>query len=99
MIDWGLIMDLNAFFFISLSLMYAIRIYQRVRIREFIWLIVATAYGTILRSMHLLRNFGFNVPSSLTVSPLFALFYILLFLGVRAYFRPIKEMWNQARSN
>ncbi len=95
MIDWGLIMDINAFFFISLSLMYAIRIYQRVRIRDFIWLIIAMAYGTFLRSMHLLRNFGFPVPDSLTVSRMFALFYILLFLGVRAYFRPIKEMWNQ----
>ncbi len=99
MMDWGLIMDINAFLFISLSLMYAIRIYQKVRIRDFIWLVVATAYGTILRSMHLLRNFGFPVPDSLTVSRLFALFYILLFLGVRAYYRPIREMWNKTRSN
>jgi len=99
MINWGLIMDINAFLFISLSLINAIRIYQRVRIREFIWLIIATAYGTLLRSMHLLRNFGFPVPDSLTVSRMFALFYILLFLGVRAYYRPIKEMWDKARSN
>ena len=97
MINWGPIMDLNAFFFISLSLMYAIRIYQKVRIREFIWLIVATAYGTILRGMHLLRNFGFPVPDSLTVSRLFALFYVLLFLGIRAYYRPIREMWNRTK--
>ncbi len=98
MIDWGLILDLNAFLFISLSLMYAIRIYQRVRIRDFVWLIIATGYGTFLRVLHLLRNFGFPVPDSTTVSHMFALFYILLFLGVWAYFKPIKEMWNQARS-
>lgn len=99
MINWGLIMDLNAFFFISLSLMYAIRIYQKVRIREFIWLIVATAYGTILRSLQLLRHYGLTVPDPMTVSHIFALFYILLFLGVRAYYRPIKEMWDSAHSN
>ncbi len=99
MINWDLIFDLNAFFFISLSLIYAIRIYQRVRIRDFIWLVIATAYGTILRSMHLLRNFGYPVPDSLTVSRLFALFYILLFQGIRAYYKPIKEMWDQAPSN
>ncbi len=99
MMDWGPLFDLNAFLFILLSFVYAIRIYRMVRIRDFIWLIIATAYGTILRSMHLLRNFGFPVPDSLTVSRMFALFYILLFLGVRSYFRPIREMWNSARSN
>ena len=99
MINWDIIFDLNAFFFISLSLMYAIRIYQRVRIRAFIWLIIATAYGTFLRSLHFLRNFDLPVPDSGTVSHMFALFYILLFLGVRAYHRPIKEMWDSAHSN
>ena len=94
-----MIWDLNAFLFIVLSLVYAIRIYQKVRIREFIWLIIATAYGSFLRSLHLLRNFGFPVPDPLTVSRMFALFYILLFLGVRAYYRPIKEMWDNAQSN
>ena len=94
-----MIWDLNALLFIVLSLVYAIRIYRRVRIREFIWLIVATAYGTFLRSLHLLRNFDFPVPDALTVSRMFALFYILLFLGIRAYYRPIKEMWDSAHSN
>ena len=89
-----MIWDLNAFLFIVLSLVYAIKIYRKVRIREFIWLIIATAYGTFLRSLHLLRNFGFPVPDALIVSRMFALFYILLFLGVRAYYRPIKEMWD-----
>ncbi len=99
MINWGLIIDLNAFLFISLSLIFAIKIYQMVKIRDFIWLIIATAYGTILRSFHLLRNFDFPVPDSPTVSHMFALFYILLFLGVMAYYRPIKEMWDNANSN
>lgn len=94
-----MIWDLNAFIFILLSLAYSIKIYRRVRIREFIWLIIATAYGTFLRSLHLLRNFGFPVPDAPTVSHMFALFYILLFLGVRAYYRPIKEMWDSAQSN
>ncbi len=96
MMEWGPLFDLNAFLFILLSFVYAIRIYRMVRIRDFIWLIIATAYGTFLRSMHFLRNFGFAVPDSLTVSRMFALFYILLFLGVRAYYRPIKEMWDSA---
>lgn len=96
MINWGLILDLNAFLFISLSLIFAIKIYQMVRLRDFIWLIIATAYGTFLRTLHLLRNFGLPVPDSMTVSHMFALFYILLFLGVRAYYRPIKEMWNRS---
>jgi len=91
-----MIWDLNALLFIVLSLAYSIKIYQKVRIREFIWLIIATAYGTFLRSLHLLRNFGFPVPDSLTVSRMFALFYVLLFLGIRAYYRPIKEMWDSA---
>lgn len=94
MVDLGLLLDLNAFIFISLSLIFAIKIYQMVRLRSFIWLIVATAYGAFLRMLHLLRNFGFSVPNSAIVSHMFALFYILLFLGVRALYRPIKEMWN-----
>lgn len=94
-----MIWELNAFLFIVLSLIYSIRIYRKVRIREFIWLIIATAYGTFLRSLHLLRNFGFPVPDALTVSRMFALFYILLFLGVRAYYKPIKEMWESEHSN
>ena len=96
MMEWGPLFDLNALLFILLSLVYAIRIYRMVRIRDFIWLIIATAYGTFLRSLHFLRNFGFAVPDSTTVSHMFALFYILLFLGIRAYYRPIREMWDSA---
>jgi hypothetical protein len=92
--DWDLLLDLNALLFIALSLVYAIKIYRKVRIRDFIWLIIATAYGTFLRSLHFLRNFDFPVPDSGTVSHMFALFYILLFLGIMAYYRPIKEMWD-----
>ena len=99
MINWDLLFDLNALLFILLSLVYAIKIYRKVRIKEFIWLIVASAYGSFLRSLHFLRNFGFPVPDAPTVSHMFALFYILLFLGVRAYYRPIKEMWDSAHSN
>ena len=93
-----MIYDLIAFTFISLSLIYAIKIYRMVRLRNLLWLIFATAYGTILRTIHLLRNFGLPVPSSSVVSHLFSLFYILLFLGIMAYYKPIKEMWNRARS-
>lgn len=92
--NWGLILDLNAFIFILLSLIYALKIYRMVRLRDFLWLIIATAYGTLLRGLHLLRNFDFPVPDSQTVSHLFAFFYILLFLGVMAYYKPIKQMWN-----
>ncbi len=94
MIDWGLIMDINAFLFISLAFIYAIRIYQKVRLKDLRWLIIAMGYGTFLRVLHLLRNFGFPVPDSTTVSHMFALFYILLFLGVRAYYNPLKQIWK-----
>ena len=99
MINWNLLFDLNALLFILLSLVYSIRIYRKVRIRGFVWLIIASAYGSFLRSLHFLRNFKFPVPDALTVSRMFALFYILLFLGVMAYYKPIKEMWDSAHSN
>lgn len=90
----GLLFDLSAFIFILFSLFYSIKIYRMVGLKNFIWLIIATAYGTLLRGLHLLRNFDFPVPSSSTVSHLFFFFYLLLFLGIMAYYKPIKEMWN-----
>lgn len=92
--NWGLILDLNAFIFISLSLIYAAKIHRMVKLRSFVWLVIAMAYGTLLRAVHLLRDLGICVPSSLIVSRLFSFFYVLLFLGIMAYYKPIKDMWN-----
>lgn len=94
----GIILDACGFVFILLSLIYSIKIYRMVKLRDFIWLILATGYGLILRGLHLARNFGIPVPSSSTISHLFSIFYVLLFLGIMAYYNPIKEMWNSARS-
>ena len=94
---WGTVFDLNAFIFILLTLIFSVKLYQLVKLQSFIWLVLATGCGTILRAIHLLRNFGVLVPDSQTVSHWFALFYILLFLGVYAYYKPIKRMWNSQR--
>lgn len=94
-----MIYDLIAFLFISLSLLYAVKIYRMVKLKNFFWLVLATAYGTFLRLIHLLRNFDILVPSSMTVSHLFSLFYVLLFLGIMAYYQPIKKMWNRSPSS
>lgn len=90
-----MVFDASAFLFILLTFMVSIKIYDMTKLRDCLWLVSATAYGTILRGMHLVRNWGWAVPDALTVSRLFGLFYILLFLGVLAYYKPIKDMWDE----
>ena len=96
---FGLIFDAIAFLFIFLSFIYAYRIYSMVKLSKFMWLVFAMAYGTVLRTMHLMRNFGVPVPNPTAVSRLFAVFYVLLFMGIVAIYEPIKKMWNSANQH
>ena len=90
----GLLLDIAAFILILLASFYAYRIYRMFGVKDFLWLIGATVYGAFLRSIHLARDFNIPVPPPLFVSRMFFFFYVLLFLGIRAYYKPLKRVWN-----